>query len=309
MGKVLNFMRLRNKRDYDFERIADILCRKKLESKKDKDMLKLFLKDITNLEGNPKLMEDVWNGLAYRYVKRGKVFVNSERELEKGETIEDLLLGSFVSRTDYMSSSKYKYLVRVEAEYMEISKLIYDIGSLDPELFSYANCGSEFALIAGYFRMETAKLMDIKSALIDPYSLVIKFVNNVYREDKAKENMVYYIIANSLYYLHSLREPADISYHRSILKNLRDYFRLPRYIDNDVKGSESHCNISGCYYIKSEGHNECEILHEVINTTLLLHDLLLALDMIEVAKVYDNQRPIYMMCEGIPERLQVDDAF
>lgn len=300
MGKLLRFMKRDNKREYDFERLAMILVRKKIEHRSDLKMLRNLIRDLQLLTYKPELVKAIWEGIGYRYVKRGKVFAYSERALENNEEVEEILLGGIkFGKVPKYYQSEPKYMVRAEAEYMEIKRLASDLFSIAPDLLKEGlSLNFSDMVIAGYFKIEDALLMDLAISNLHPYTLVEEFISNKYREDKPKQNRIYYIIARSLFGLHVGFRPNDIYDYGEILVNLRENFRVARYIENNIKTK---------YFVQSEcifGHvksDDGEVMHKALNTTLLLHDLLLTLDMKELAKSFETQRPVYLCCFGNPE--------
>ena len=302
MGKLLSFMRRDIKRDYDFERLASILVRKKVEHRSDLKMLRNLIRDLSRLETNPELVKQIWEGVGYRYVKRGKVFAYSERALEDNEKVEEVLIGTTsLGVVPGYEFDKSKYLFRAEAEYMEIKRLVSDICSIEPNLLTEGlNLNFSSTVIAGYFKMEDAMLMDLEVMQQGSYKLVEDFLRNKYRQDKVKQNSVYYEIARCLHGLHTGVILGNQDVYSSILVNLSDYFREWRYVDSNVK-AKPFGNVG---YMKSDKGEE---LPKAINTTLLLHDLLLTLDMKELAKAYEVQRPVYLCCYGNHE-LEEEEA-
>lgn len=297
MGKLLSFVKRNNSREYDFDKIATILTRKKIEHRSDVRMLRDLTRDLRNIHHRPELVKQIWEGIGYRYVKRGKVFAYSERDLENNQQVEEVLVGSLKPNpAREVLYHKAKYLFRAEAEYMEIRKLVSDLCSIEPDLLTDCltlNFSNE--VIAGYFNMESALLIDLEVTKTDRYTLVTDFVNNKYRLDKPKEKGIYYVIATCLEYLHTgENNPALVDYS-VIVKNLQDYFRVCRYIDENVK--EKYL-IQPNQLIGHIASDKGEVLPKAINATLLLHDLYLALDMEDYAKAYEIQRPVYLCCFG-----------
>ena len=297
MGTLLRFVKRNTKLDYDFDRIADILVRKKVEHRSDLKMLRNLIRDLSRLETNPELAKQIWEGIGYQYIKRGKVFAYSERDLEDNEKVEEVLIGTTsLGVVPGYKFNKSKYLFRAEAEYMEIKRLASDICSIEPNLLTEGlNLNFSSTVIAGYFKMEDAMLMDLELMNKPYHELVEDFVGNKYRQDKVKQNSVYYMVARCLIALHTDIKPFDLGDYVDLLIGLQKNFRVYRYIEKSVKAKyivQQNCNVG---YIKSE---KGSVLDRALNTTLLLHDLLLTLDFKELAKAYELQRPIYLCCFG-----------